>query len=418
MLYTEKELAALAVAARDTIPGYRDQSVRLIGYWGPGCDLPMPVVGSCSLSEADRARLLAYLQAPTHAREGYMGSSRCRCCGSSNGAHEVFDGRWVWPDGLAHYVEAHHVALPDDFVEHCLTTGAHPVVAPHATLRRGWLWVLQGMEPRCRSASVLRPTPEELGRSMPHSRPVYVEVTIAHGTVVESVRRLPAAAVPLGALDMEALGVPEWCIAAAEGRSDPRGVPMHAAPLDAEERLAFERLARIWTRYRVGARIADTMSGSTPSRHDLVDLAEAAMGRACGQPLSTGGHPVRHFVCLCPHSVAVLLPSGETWVCESSGSARLVEDHRFFDRVPGPGGDESRSIELAQAVFGEVVGLPPPQAGVGYIVSQMVAIACHDRRDLFFPDSGSAVRDASGQVIAVRRLLRPPLMAPHERAWG
>lgn len=120
MQYTDLELSALARCAKDTIPGHRDRDIRLVGYWGPGGDLPMPIEGSCQLSSEHRSRLVAYLRSPSHPSEGYMGTSVCRCCGTRNGAREVSDGRWVWPDGLAHYVETHHVALPDEFVAHCL----------------------------------------------------------------------------------------------------------------------------------------------------------------------------------------------------------------------------------------------------------------------------------------------------------
>lgn len=41
------------------------------------------------------------------------GTSFCRVCGQANGSAELTDGvRFVWPEGLAHYVEAHNVRLP------------------------------------------------------------------------------------------------------------------------------------------------------------------------------------------------------------------------------------------------------------------------------------------------------------------
>jgi uncharacterized protein (DUF952 family) len=33
------------------------------------------------------------------------------------GDSDLYDGEWVWPEGLAHYVERHAVRLPEDFVE-------------------------------------------------------------------------------------------------------------------------------------------------------------------------------------------------------------------------------------------------------------------------------------------------------------
>lgn len=41
------------------------------------------------------------------------GTSLCRICGQANGSAELTHGvRFVWPEGLAHYVEAHDVRLP------------------------------------------------------------------------------------------------------------------------------------------------------------------------------------------------------------------------------------------------------------------------------------------------------------------
>lgn len=40
------------------------------------------------------------------------------------GASEFSDGVYVWPEGLAHYLEKHHVRLPQRFVDHVLREGA------------------------------------------------------------------------------------------------------------------------------------------------------------------------------------------------------------------------------------------------------------------------------------------------------
>jgi hypothetical protein len=57
----------------------------------------------------------------------YKGISYCRfrkngCTPPTNmGSCDLTDGVWIWPEGLAHYVEAHEVWLPDSFVEHALS---------------------------------------------------------------------------------------------------------------------------------------------------------------------------------------------------------------------------------------------------------------------------------------------------------
>lgn len=56
------------------------------------------------------------------------GRAFCRFrCGVGAGSHEQSDGRFRWPDGLAHYVERHNVRLPGPFVDHVL--GRAPVLA-------------------------------------------------------------------------------------------------------------------------------------------------------------------------------------------------------------------------------------------------------------------------------------------------
>jgi hypothetical protein len=39
-------------------------------------------------------------------------------CGVANGSAEFTDGTYVWPEGLAHYVDEHHVRLPEAVLEH------------------------------------------------------------------------------------------------------------------------------------------------------------------------------------------------------------------------------------------------------------------------------------------------------------
>jgi len=50
--------------------------------------------------------------------EQYRGLSPCRFCGVYLGSKELTDGTYCWPEGLAHYLAAHDVRLPDEFVTH------------------------------------------------------------------------------------------------------------------------------------------------------------------------------------------------------------------------------------------------------------------------------------------------------------
>jgi hypothetical protein len=97
-----------------------------IGYWirdlkDEECCAPQEVVAW--LEPEVRSRLAEYLDAGTR----YLGSpgySWCRFFCSANGRElgcaDLTDGCWGWPQGLSHYIRAHGVTLPEEFVSHAL----------------------------------------------------------------------------------------------------------------------------------------------------------------------------------------------------------------------------------------------------------------------------------------------------------
>ena len=99
----------------------------LIGYW---CNTifdeyifpqELPLITDPDLRET----LVDYLHNGWECGE-WMGFSACRfACGiepPKMGSKEFTDGTWAWPEGLPHYIEAHHVALPDEFIATVLGT--------------------------------------------------------------------------------------------------------------------------------------------------------------------------------------------------------------------------------------------------------------------------------------------------------
>jgi hypothetical protein len=62
----------------------------------------------------DSRQLLAYLRSG-ETFERYGASSPCRFGCGRNGSRDLTDGAFVWPEGLAHYVEVHGVRLPPWF---------------------------------------------------------------------------------------------------------------------------------------------------------------------------------------------------------------------------------------------------------------------------------------------------------------
>jgi hypothetical protein len=94
-------------------------ALKLIGYWAQNrwpslYPHPQRLVRP-GWRPGDRGRIAAYLRAGGLVAQ-YCGPSFCRICGKHNGSRELTDREWVWPEGLAHYVEAHSVCLPDEVI--------------------------------------------------------------------------------------------------------------------------------------------------------------------------------------------------------------------------------------------------------------------------------------------------------------
>jgi hypothetical protein len=94
------------------------KTLHRIGYWQergaehlPRPETLMDGATSGGAHSLERARVAALLRAGTSVF-GSVGYSTCRVCGLQNGRDELTDGTYVWPEGLAHYVEAHGVVLP------------------------------------------------------------------------------------------------------------------------------------------------------------------------------------------------------------------------------------------------------------------------------------------------------------------
>ena len=93
----------------------------LIGYWdGPLTDhsWPNPADFIDESWDADERDFIADYLGRGQLVFGFMGYSMCRMCGRENGDLELSDGKYLWPDGLVHYVADHGVRLPSEFVRH------------------------------------------------------------------------------------------------------------------------------------------------------------------------------------------------------------------------------------------------------------------------------------------------------------
>lgn len=124
--------------------------LKLIGYWhadselDEGAQWPRPddFIDE-SWERYEREDVARYLEHGFFYRCS-MGNSHCRICGVSNGSLELTDGTYYWPEGLAHYVDAHNVRLPEEFLEHVRARQNELITA----LPDGSWWLTQGPSAR------------------------------------------------------------------------------------------------------------------------------------------------------------------------------------------------------------------------------------------------------------------------------
>lgn len=70
----------------------------------------------------DKNKIINYLKNGSSCAQ-YLGWSTCRICRKENGFSDFTDDKWIWPEGLAHYVEDHNVRLPREFINHMRNNG-------------------------------------------------------------------------------------------------------------------------------------------------------------------------------------------------------------------------------------------------------------------------------------------------------
>lgn len=80
------------------------------------------------------------------------------------------------------------------------------------------------------------------------------------------------------------------------------------------------------------------------------------------------------------------------------GMARCAEHVTDADPLPGI------DVAVVNMTYGDVTGLPAPQPGTCYLVSQLVVRQLPERTDLFFPQG--LLRNAAGDIIGFTALAR------------
>lgn len=98
-----------------------------------------------------------------------------------------------------------------------------------------------------------------------------------------------------------------------------------------------------------------------------------------------------------PHDPLVFLGGGAAGVLPQLGNARCVE------QVTQKGWwDTERTLPRYVMHYGDVVGLPDPEPGVLFVVSQLAAQAALHRPDVAFPIL--LERDETGTILGFRGL--------------
>lgn len=93
-----------------------------IGYWYSWNepDLPVPIAAKPRCDRRTKEAVLAHLRRGEvwMAFAGYSHCRRCKRSDGTMGSCDVTDGVWIWPEGLAHYIEEHDIELPAAFLDH------------------------------------------------------------------------------------------------------------------------------------------------------------------------------------------------------------------------------------------------------------------------------------------------------------
>ena len=105
-----------------------------------------------------------------------------------------------------------------------------------------------------------------------------------------------------------------------------------------------------------------------------------------------------NFINLTPHAIVIRKNDGTDITFPPSGKVARV------DELPNVhmGNIDGITI-LSRTVFGQVIDLPEPVEGIGYIVSGLVAGVVY-RADVFAPATGpkdNAIRNDKGHIVAV-----------------
>jgi len=109
------------------------------------------------------------------------------------------------------------------------------------------------------------------------------------------------------------------------------------------------------------------------------------------------------IVNLTPHIIKISnLENLDIIEVEPSGTVCRVDVYQTeVDRLFG-------YIPIMQNRYGELIDLPNPEENTIFLVSSLVLSRIEHRNDVYAPDTGpTAVRNATGHIVSVIRLVKP-----------
>lgn len=103
---------------------------------------------------------------------------------------------------------------------------------------------------------------------------------------------------------------------------------------------------------------------------------------------------------LTPHDLVVVVDGDKITIPASGTIARVQAEQRLNGYING--------IPVFEQTFGDIDGLPAPEADTYYIVSAIVLAAAKaaGRTDCLAPNTSKAIRDEAGNIIGVPGFVR------------
>jgi len=124
------------------------RELKMLGFWRSKNEplLPDPAKFIDDLWDKEERLIVSRYLKSAQILSASPGSSWCRfrCKRKHVGSVTYTDGKYVWPEGLAHYIDVHFIRLPDEFIEHAIHNEKSYVGPPYDEIifNKDW-WINQ-----------------------------------------------------------------------------------------------------------------------------------------------------------------------------------------------------------------------------------------------------------------------------------